>query len=553
MSATQTRSRVTTGLIVIGLTIIALLIRLWGIGFGLPQEYHIDEHFYYPYAWIMGQGQLALPDQAHGPSLYLGLLLLGQKSMQLMFFPGMSNTDFGALRATNPWPFLLSARLISALAGALTIPIVYLLARRFRDQIFGIVAAAIMTGLFFHVRDSHFGVPDSFTTLFAAATGWLALRAYQTRRMRDVVWAGMAAGLAAGAKYTTVVVVVTVLMTALLIKNTWPRRLTLLIIAALGVLLGFIIGYPNLLINPPIFIKDISFLFVRVGEGFEGWRIVPDNSAVFYLDTLVWSIGVAAIILAVVGVCAAIVRRHAEGLILIVFPIAYFIIMSMSQGHFGRYLLPILPFLVVLMVDAGWHMIPNLIRGAVRHSPRASRLAQPIGLVLILAVFLPNLANSLRADWIMSQADTRTIAKQWIESNIPAGARIAVEWPYHTPPLSNGYTVPPNSQREYWLDLVYGFGLADRSIEQYQSDGTQFIIATSTIRDIPVEDPQQEARRQQFYLQLPIIFHEIKRFSPRCDGGEPAFIFDQLYGPAIDLWNLCYPGPQITIYQVNHR
>src|SRR5512137_1341827 len=159
-------------LVVVTLTGAALLLRLWGIGFGLPQAYHIDEHFYFPYAWSMGEGQLNLPDQAHGPSLYLGLLLIGQKLMQAAFFPQLSNADFGALRDTNPWPYLLSARIISALLGTLTIPIVYLLAKRFRDRTVGFIAAALMTVLFFHVRDSHFGVPDTLTTLFAAATVW---------------------------------------------------------------------------------------------------------------------------------------------------------------------------------------------------------------------------------------------------------------------------------------------------------------------------------------------------------------------------------------------
>jgi 4-amino-4-deoxy-L-arabinose transferase-like glycosyltransferase len=535
-------------LIILALSIVALLLRLWGIGFGLPQQYHIDEHFYYPHAWSMGQGQLNLPDQSHGPSLYLGLLLIGQKSMQWAFFSQLSNADFGALRDTDPWPYLLSARIISALLGALTIPIVYPLAKRFRDRGVGLVATALMTVLFFHVRDSHFGVPDTLTTLFAAATVWLSLRTFQTRQQRDLLGAGLFAGLAAGAKYTTVVVAVAVIVAALLMGTAWQQRLKLLLIAVLGMLAGFVIGYPNLLLNPAVFIKDISFLFARVGEGFEGWRIVPDNSAVFYLDTLLWSTGLAATILTGVGLIAALVRHRAEDLILVSFPLTYIVVMSLSQGHFGRYLLPILPMAMVLIADAGWRLLPQLIRRW--RTPLALKVAQPIGLAALLLVFVPNLLNSLRLDWILSQADTRNLAKHWIESNIEAGSRIAVEWPYHTPPLSNGYEIPPESSHEYWIDLVYGFGLADRPIEQYQTDGTQYLITTSYIRDIPVVDPQQEARRQQFYSQLPQVFSIVQSFSPRCDGGEPAFIFDSLYGPAIDLWNLCYAGPRITIYQV---
>jgi hypothetical protein len=535
-------------LVILALTSAALLLRLWGVGFGLPQEYHIDEHFYYPYAWSMGEGQLNLPDQSHGPSLYLGLLLIGQKLMQLAFFPQLSNADFGALRDTNPWPYLLSARIISALLGALTIPIVFLLARRFRDHRLGIIAAAMMAVLFFHVRDSHFGVPDTLTTLFAAAAVWLSMRAFQTRRSRDLLLAGLLAGLATGAKYTTVVVAVAVIVAALLIGTAWRQRAKLVVVAALGMLFGFIIGYPNLLLNPSIFIKDISFLFARVGEGFEGWRIVPDNSALFYLDALLWSTGLAALILTGIGLVAALVRHRAEDLILIAFPAAYFVIMSLSQGHFGRYVLPILPMLAVLVANAAWHVIPQLVRRL--HTPFALKAAQPIGLAAVLLVCVPNLLNSLRFDWVLAQADTRTQAKQWIEANIEAGSRIAVEWPYHTPPLSNGFEVPPESTREYWIDLVYGFGLADRPIEQYQTDGTQYLVATSYIRDIPVVDPLQEARRQQLYAELPRVFETVHSFSPRCDSGEPSFIFDAIYGPAVDLWNLCYAGPEITIYRV---
>ncbi len=536
-------------LVVLTLTGAALLLRLWGIGFGLPQAYHIDEHFYYPFAWSMGQGQLVLPDQAHGPSLYLGLLLIGQKAMQLGFFPQLSNADFGALRDTNPWPYLLSARIISALLGALTIPIVYLLARRYRGQGVGLVAAALMTVLFFHVRDSHFGVPDTLTTLFAAATVWLSLRAFQTRQSRDLLGAGLFAGLATGAKYTTVVVTVAVVVAALWAGTSWRQRMKLLSVAALGVVAGFIIGYPNLLLNPAVFVKDISFLFARVGEGFEGWRIVPDNSAVFYLDTLVGSTGIAAVTLTGIGLIAALVRHRAEDLILISFPLTYLVVMSLSQGHFGRYLLPVLPLTTTLIADTGWRVLPRLIRR--RQNPFAVKAAQPIGLAVLLLVFVPNLLNSLRLDWVLSQADTRTLAKRWIESNIEAGSRIAVEWPYHTPPLSNGSAIPPESTHDYWIDLVYGFGLADRPIEQYQTDGTQYLVATSYIRDIPVVDRQREAQRQQFYAQLPQVFTLVQSFSPRCDGGEPAFIFDSLYGPAIDLWNLCYAGPHITIYRVH--
>jgi len=125
----------------------ALLLRLWGIGFGLPQEYHIDEHFYYPFAWSMGQGQLALPINPTAQP-YLGLLLIGRSQcswLSSLSYP-MPILARCAIRIRGP---IFSRPHHQRAAGALTIPIVYLLARRFRDRGVGIVAAAFLTVLFF--------------------------------------------------------------------------------------------------------------------------------------------------------------------------------------------------------------------------------------------------------------------------------------------------------------------------------------------------------------------------------------------------------------------
>lgn len=532
--------------VIVGLTLIALWLRLWGITFGLPYEYHIDEHFYYPYAWQMGTGDLNLPDQAHGPSLYLGLLLIAQKIAQLLTRSDLNPLQFAESLINDPWPALLAGRIVSALAGALTIPIVFLLARRYRDELTGLAAAAVMTVLFFHVRDSHFAVPDAVMVLLTTITIWLALRAYDTQRPADFLLAGFFAGQTAAAKYTSALVLVPIVLAAFAARRQLHAAIRWTLIASIGFIPGFITGYPNILINFPAFIKDISFLWIRVGGGFEGWRLVPDDSGWFYLFTLYWSAGLPLMLLTAIGLIETAIRRRAQSWLLISFPLIYFAAMSLSRGHFGRYILPIVPVLAVLVADVCVRGLPAL----VRHIKVRASYPAALGMLALLLVIGPNTVTSLRADWIMAQPDTRTLAKQWIESNIPAGTRIAVEWPYHTPPLSNGFEIPPSSQREYWIDRVWGFGLADRPLEQYQTDGTQVIVSTSFVRDIPVADQAQEANRQRFYAQLPQVFNEIARFSPTCDDRVPQFTFDSVYGPAIDLWNLCYAGPLITLYEV---
>jgi hypothetical protein len=45
----------------------------------------------------------------------------------------------------------------------------------------------------------------------------------------------------------------------------------------------------------------------------------------------------------------------------------------------------------------------------------------------------------------------------------------------------------------------------------------------------------------------------IKAFSADTDGSEPPFLFDEIYGPAISLWQRERPGPTIEVYQIAQK
>jgi hypothetical protein len=46
----------------------------------------------------------------------------------------------------------------------------------------------------------------------------------------------------------------------------------------------------------------------------------------------------------------------------------------------------------------------------------------------------------------------------------------------------------------------------------------------------------------------------VKEFSADPSGDEPPFLFDEIYGPVISLWQRERPGPTIRVYQIaNNR
>ena len=59
------------------------------------------------------------------------------------------------------------------------------------------------------------------------------------------------------------------------------------------------------------------------------------------------------------------------------------------------------------------------------------------------------------------------------------------------------------------------------------------------------------AVRKEFYRLLDMEYSLIKEFRPDDGQSKLPFIFDEIYGPAVGLWQRERPGPVLKIYAVN--
>ena len=172
-------------------------------------------------------------------------------------------------------------------------------------------------------------------------------------------------------------------------------------------------------------------------------------------------------------------------------------------------------------------------------------------MILILGVLAVPVLDSIQHDILLTQVDTRTLAKQWIEANLPAGAKIAADWPIHTPFLSAADQISTTQPTKiYDVDYIGGTGLSDHTLDWYRQQGFDSLIASSFIYNIPLVFPKQDAERKAFYLSLQQQLPLIKEFSGGLEGTDPPFLFDEIYGPAVSLWQRERPGPTIKIYQL---
>jgi hypothetical protein len=94
------------------------------------------------------------------------------------------------------------------------------------------------------------------------------------------------------------------------------------------------------------------------------------------------------------------------------------------------------------------------------------------------------------------------------------------------------------------------FGLSEKPLQWYRDNGFQYLVASSFIYQAGTTSLWRDEQRRAWYRSADAEFELLQDYSPRMGGGEPAFVFEELYGPAIDLWQRERPGPRLKVYRV---
>jgi hypothetical protein len=546
-----------------GIVILALILRLWGIGFGLPYAYHVDEPAYVSAALNLGAGIIGRQPNPTGFSNilfgeYAGYFVLGRLGGRFN-----STAAFEQAYRADPSIFLLLARLTSAVLGLFTVLVVYWLGRELWGELAGLLASLFLALAFLHVRDSHYAVPDVAATCFVTLSVLLCVHALRHGRLRSLLGAALVAGLAIATKWTAfpIAIPLAIALLSLGFRRSEhssrglgfnPRALA----ATIPLLGGFLAGGFQLLVQPATFI-EYALREARAGEagGFGAWQIDTVPGWVFYLKTLNYGLGTVLLVLGLIGGLGYLIhtlrQRDKTGVLILAFPLTYGLLMGTTRHYFARYALPLIPFILLLAAAASAAVLrgaANALSAWIRTSKRGLRWGL-LALGTLAAVGQP-LAYSIQHDILLTQQDSRTLAKHWIEANIPQGSKIAMDWRTHGPPLSSPDSEVPGSERVYDVTLVGGTGLADHSLEWYQEQGFDYLIASSFIYDIHLVDTGRNAERRAFYASLDQELQVVQVFGPSSGDHDPPFIFDEIYGPAVSLWERERPGPVLKIYRV---
>jgi len=479
--------------------------RVWGIGFDLPNLYHRDETRYVSIPLkILKTGDYN-PHFFNYPTLFFYLLSMAY----ILYFLFMaSRGKLGNLeglvlpkqvlenvvgRATMPSQFLVG-RGVVAITGVLTVLLVYWLTRKAYSRRAGVIAALLFSFSPTHIRNSHFVAPDVTMTLFVLASFAFTYEVWRHGKTRDYLLAGLLAGLAISTKYNAYAVLVPLILAHLSQRDGKPWLNTDILLAIVVCGAGFLLGTPYALLDLPAFLNGMAFEmrhYSTLGDpGTEG-----QSALLWYARYLMRTEGLVPL-LAILEAVRALLARSRKMLLFVSFPLTYILLVSFYVVKNDRTVLTIIPFLAILagvFVDRAIAFLPSRVR-----TQQATVLARASAAIAILLIVSWPAWQAAQINMRFCEDDVRTQVTQWMEAELPAGSRIVGE--YYSPLLED-------SGHDFrWVDRAI-----DLPIAWYQANADYLVLVENRYGGFYL-DPSRYPTQIAAYEAMTTQFMLVKEF-----------------------------------------
>lgn len=405
-----------------------------------------------PRAWALVHGGGLDPGWYDYPSLLF--LVLGPSQL------GFDEPSYGA------------ARVVAVAVGLAGVAAAWWLGRVAYGPITGVVAAVGVAVATTHVAYSRMAVTDVLLTLGVTAT--LALLV--SGRLE---WAGVAAGLAASAKYPGILLAVPLLVAG----AREPRRL----LRASGLaIVAFVLTSPFVVVHAGAAWDDFSRVQRLAEAGWLGFEDDPVTPLAFG-ERLWETLGPLALV-GLAGIAVGITRRTRADVVLLSFAAAYSLSLLPVEAHFDRYVLPLVPVLCVLAGRGRWLAALALVAAVV---PLWWSVGDARGL---------------------TARDPRLDAAAWVERHVPPGDRVAAD----------PSTVPRDPPRVVRLELPGPGRPFDprRDLAALRRAGIDWLVVGDGVTDRVLAAASHYPREARFYRSLDGLEPAFEASTPGAQGAE---------------------------------
>ena len=269
-------------------------------------------------------------------------------------------------------------------------------------------------------------------------------------------------------------------------KQAWACRVARpeTAVAAGCAALGFAMGTPYAVLDPPAFLSDLAFNHQTRFEykGLVGVSTSYGPYLRLFADALTGPLLVAALLGSLVAL-GRLLRRDRRAAVLLAAFVAPYLLVASSGHQALRFLAPAFPAAAVL-AGLGLQAVPGKGVGFALALLLSGRAA--LGSILVLRLFF---------------VDSRILAARWLEEHVPRGETIDLiaNSPGYAPPIPEGRTlrlVPTLSRemapRERFLEAA----------TRYPTEASSWLVLTAAYYERFLDHPDQRPERAVFFRDL---------------------------------------------------
>ena len=496
--------RDSTRVVVMLVIFIAIALRLWGLDFGLPQQFHPDEPV------VVTRAEYGVASNDWNPKAFqwpsLQIYILGAE-YEIWYLGGRiagdwqnADPEFMSYCLHAQGGFYYLGRLTTLLFGVGCVWLMFLLARRFLGTSGSIAAAFLLAVQPIMVRHSRYITPDIPAEFFSLAALifidrlYIALRSLvsddKSRRPvyidnRSPVWlvvmSAIMIGLATGTKYPAAILAIPLLGVILFGRSNYHPviRIVIAIMSGAIVLLTFLVTTPFAIFDFGRFVTDIATITWHMKTGHIGMEasggIWLSSLRQFFVDSgQIWTV------ISMVGAIIFLARDLKRMWPMTIAFVLILVGLAPLQVFSDRYLVPLIPFMVL-----GVSWLIEVVTKLIDRGKSGQRLGAVVATILAIALAGQGIDVAIKDAYRLTLPDTRTAAYKWVVENIPAGSSIVEE--QGGPNLSPVELAPLAPEPTYRLTeitpLFFRGGSEKDPGDILTSARPEWVISSSQVRD----------------------------------------------------------------------
>lgn len=431
------------------------MLRVLGLGWGLPgptraYPYHPDEPLLALAAFRVEFGTLHLSPQFFNYGslpIYLDRLAYDGAARAGRVPP---DDAAGVEPAERIGEMIRTGRWITVLMGVLTIWTTGLLGASLFGTRAGLLAALLLALAPLHLAQGHYATVDVPAGFWTTVCLLLSAGALQTPDRRALALAGLCAGLAASTRYNAGLVLAAPVYA---LAVTWRRaewyasdRAAAVVYTPLAAVLAFLVTTPGIVIDSARFWGALQFEWQHSATGHGRVFMHTPPAWLFHLTrSLPDGLGIPLTLAVIAGVVWAAIRHTLEDGLLLIFVLLFFLLIGGAEIKFARYVVPILPALIVLAARllAGERAPARAPAhqgdtGTVSVERQWTRYLAPARLMAAAGLILWTGCYGVAMAQVFARPDPRDRAAEWVRGSLRPGERVGLggkPW-FYTPPVA---------------------------------------------------------------------------------------------------------------------